>query len=62
MATVCVMAAGPRGTSATIALPLALVVELTAPYYVHGGYDWGHGQLCLQGRKYLEVKLGVSTG
>ena len=36
----CVMTAGPRGTSIAIAPPLPLVVELTDPYYVHGGFHY----------------------
>ena len=36
----CVVAAGPRGTGLVIAPPLPVVVELTDPYYVHGGYQY----------------------
>jgi len=38
----CVMTAGPHGAGIAIAPPLPFVVELTDPYYVHGGYHYYH--------------------
>jgi len=40
LCTACVLAAGPRGIGIAIAPPLPFVVELTDPFYIHGGFHY----------------------
>ena len=38
LSAACVLTAGPYGAGVAIAPPLPIVVELSDPYYEHGGY------------------------
>lgn len=40
LCTACVMTAGPRGSTVTIAPPLPVIVELLDPFYFFGGFHY----------------------